>query len=1072
MSSVGQAVGGIVGGAIGFLVGGPGWALRGAQIGMMAGGLIDPPKGPVINGPRLDDLSVQTSTYGAFIPRVYGSVAISGNVFWLKGNALTEVKTTTTTGGKGGPVQTTNTWSYYASFAVGLCEGPIDGVRRIWIGGQLWYDAGAGDIASVIASNQKAELFTLYRGTDTQTADPLIQADHGVANVPAYRGLAYLVFDNLPLEKYGNSLLGAQVKVEVVMSAAANRYSGTQTLPVAGFWQALGASADKLVAVAEDNSYSGSLLGMGEGTWISHASQAGMWFRVRYLNNQFIAVGAYPGTYQVMTSANGSAWTPVVTPTNARYIWDIAFSGGRYVLVHKYETNALANPTDYVYSGSDLADLSVSRLPEVSNWIGIATQNSIWLAVTILSNGAISTDGGLSWAAVTLPADTGRIGAHIHQGYFVVIGDSYLAYSADGVSWSTKAMPTHTSTDFAVDDKRIWVPNTGGVLFSEDLGDTWTTISTGGITLHNLCLMNGLLYGTVNGGTSTVYVISPTGLSSNATTLGAIVSAECLKSNLLGVSDIDVSELTDSVRGYRVSQLGAIRSGLDQLRAAWPFDVVQHGYVIKFKRRGAAAVATISAGELDARAAGAEPGVSITDAREMSLILPRRVSLKYLDSTREYDINEQYAERINTDAVNETALDLPIVFSGSEAAGKAETLLYLYWMERYDVALTLPPSHANLEPGDVITVNGDFATYSLRLTSTHHLPDGRVECQAKYASASIYTPAAQGEEGQSTGAVLSVDGPSLYVPLDIPLLRDADDRAGFPVAMTGYLSGWPGGILYSSADNGQSWSDVTAFTAPGAVIGYASNSLTAHGGTVYDFASTLAVRLYQGTLASVTEAQLFAGNNWFAYGADGRWEIIAARTATLQPDGSYILQDFLRGQHGTEWASGLHATGDRLVLLDDAVLQFISVNASAIGSARLYRGITTGKALDSDADLSFGYAGVNLECLSPVSLSGSRHPSTNDWTLTWTRRSRFAGWRDYVDAPLGETSESYEVDIYSSGSYATLKRTLTASTPTVSYTSAQQVTDFGSNQATLYVKVYQLSATVGRGYALTQSISR
>jgi hypothetical protein len=146
--------------------------------------------------------------------------------------------------------------------------------------------------------------------------------------------------------------------------------------------------------------------------------------------------------------------------------------------------------------------------------------------------------------------------------------------------------------------------------------------------------------------------------------------------------------------------------------------------------------------------------------------------------------------------------------------------------------------------------------------------------------------------------------------------------------------------------------------------------------------------------------------------------------------------------------------------------------SAAIGSEKLYRGITSGKALDSDTDRAFTYTGVNLECLSPVHLTGNRHPSTNDWTLTWVRRSRFSGWRDYVDAALGEATESYEIDIFSSGTYTTLKRTLTASTPTVAYTSAQQVTDFGSNQATLYVKIYQLSATVGRGYPLTQAITR
>ena len=119
MSSVGQALGGVVGGVIGFMVGGPTGALYGAQIGMLGGGLLDPPK---VKGPRLDDLSFQTSTYGAFIPRVYGTVAIHGNVFWLKGNSLTE--SSSTSSAKGGPEVTS--YSYSATFAVGLCQGPIE----------------------------------------------------------------------------------------------------------------------------------------------------------------------------------------------------------------------------------------------------------------------------------------------------------------------------------------------------------------------------------------------------------------------------------------------------------------------------------------------------------------------------------------------------------------------------------------------------------------------------------------------------------------------------------------------------------------------------------------------------------------------------------------------------------------------------------------------------------------------------------------------------------------------------------------------------------------------------------
>jgi hypothetical protein len=73
---------------------------------------------------------------------------------------------------------------------------------------------------------------------------------------------------------------------------------------------------------------------------------------------------------------------------------------------------------------------------------------------------------------------------------------------------------------------------------------------------------------------------------------------------------------------------------------------------------------------------------------------------------------------------------------------------------------------------------------------------------------------------------------------------------------------------------------------------------------------------------------------------------------------------------------------------------------------------------------------------------------------------------------LGETTESYEMDIYSSSAYTTVKRTLSSTTPTLTYTSANQTTDFGANQGTLYVKVYQISANVGRGYPLTTTITR
>jgi hypothetical protein len=290
--------------------------------------------------------------------------------------------------------------------------------------------------------------------------------------------------------------------------------------------------------------------------------------------------------------------------------------------------------------------------------------------------------------------------------------------------------------------------------------------------------------------------------------------------------------------------------------------------------------------------------------------------------------------------------------------------------------------------------------------------------------------------------------------------------------MTGYNSGWPGGVIYVSDDDGQVWDELQAFTSPGSTIGYATTTISVHDGLTLDKTSLLTIRIYQGTLSSITEAQMFGGANWFAYGVDGRWEIMSAQNAVLQGDGSYILSDFLRGQCGTEWATGTHVIGDSLVLLDSDDLAFVTTTSTSIGLERDYRGITVGDTIESDVSLAFSYDAVNLEPLSPCQLTGSRHPSTNDWTITWTRRSRYQGWRNLADIPLGETTESYSIDVYSDGTYVTLKRTLTSATQTVQYTSAQQVTDFGINQGTIYLKIYQLSSTVGRGYALTQSLTR
>jgi hypothetical protein len=116
--------------------------------------------------------------------------------------------------------------------------------------------------------------------------------------------------------------------------------------------------------------------------------------------------------------------------------------------------------------------------------------------------------------------------------------------------------------------------------------------------------------------------------------------------------------------------------------------------------------------------------------------------------------------------------------------------------------------------------------------------------------------------------------------------------------------------------------------------------------------------------------------------------------------------------------------------------------------------------------LSNGIAYYTSNFTPPAAAFPDPAGGAGDITITWSRRTRLATNFTTGTVPLGEALESYVVEVYSSNTFVTLKRTITTSVPSATYTAAQQVADFGATQATVWVKVYQLSALVGRGYAL------
>ena len=118
------AAGSAIGGSIGGTILGISAVKIGAAVGTAVGSMLDSAiiasmqPGQRIEGARLENLAVTTSTEGAVIPRVWGRMRLGGNIIWATDFAE-HVSASTTGGGKGGgPKVTTTSYSYTASFAV------------------------------------------------------------------------------------------------------------------------------------------------------------------------------------------------------------------------------------------------------------------------------------------------------------------------------------------------------------------------------------------------------------------------------------------------------------------------------------------------------------------------------------------------------------------------------------------------------------------------------------------------------------------------------------------------------------------------------------------------------------------------------------------------------------------------------------------------------------------------------------------------------------------------------------------------------------------------------------------
>jgi hypothetical protein len=837
-----------------------------------------------------------------------------------------------------------------------------------------------------------------YAGTETQNPDPLIQANEGIAGTPAFRGLCYAVWENLPLANFGNRLpviraelafgqVGAYFPVIVQQAALrTNTATVTLTLPFAP------APGNKLLFLIGGNGGGVQSQGVVPQFTLdanSPTNEAGGGYN--------ICCWAFWRTVQV---GDGQSW-----------VFDIG------------NTNGMLNFMVFELSGVQ----SIS---------------------TALSGAFGSGYGACTWDLSNIPT-----------GFSTVLG--VLAYS-----YPTNFSGSFTPTEYAVIETESDSGNDCAAFFCGQGEGLSGTIST---TLQHV--NSNECHGII------AIVLESASINTTQTltnTLDQVVEDICLRSGL-SAPQIDVSRLvSQQVIGYVVGRFTTGQQALQPLAAAYFFDGAEIEGVLVFIPRGQSSLMTIPESDLGLY----EDNAEFTEEMGQEQDLPRDIQVVYADPAIDYQQNKQ-AKRRSAKIVKtrqQSILELPFALEADTAAQVAERALYVTYLERRKFSVNLWKAlYSILTPTDVITIIGQGVAQQLRIVKTSEGASRAVRLSAVSEMPNVYISKRTGGIVQSfsgsSGSPL-LNG-SLYL-LDIPLLRDKDANAsgtGF-YAGVGAGSGWQGAVLYSSTDNA-TW-ETEGSIATALNYGQAINTLGDIGngspaGTfspwALDTANTLHFSLNSGSLASATEAQLIAqGVNALLVGS----EIIQFETATQNTDGSWTVSNLLRGRRGTDGACGSHAASETVIVLNSALTRNSESNA-ALGQTRYYRAVSAGQTLDGISSQEFTISGEDLKPYSPVGIGGA-FDSSNDMVISWFRRTRLGGsygsgayaLTDGMNGPLSEQTEAYQIDILNSG--GTVVRTIQATTASAVYTAGQQTTDFGSVQSSYQIRVYQMSAAIGRGF--------